>query len=258
MQMWSLGTALRNPRRIQDFLIVLENFIQINGGYWDEVDELDYYIELIRAGVVRPVNVRANTLNCVQQEARRIMLNNYEDAPIRGRVLGSLFCKLGLVTIRDQIQLTNLGVHFINYTTEVQFQNCLIEALDNWRISNGVSQLTNIEQGNPQSIDFSPFLATEDIIREVNRLEGRETGISFREYIYFVKILDSNQLILRSANLIVQSRRNPSILRDRINYVRLNCTNSYNDSDYADNEIRYFTNTGILEFDRDQGILSVR
>ncbi|MGL4849190.1 MAG: AlwI family type II restriction endonuclease [Clostridium sp.] len=257
MQMWSLGTALRNPRRIQRFLITLQNCIERNGGSWNENDELDYYIELIRDRVVNPNNVSANELNCSQQEARMIMLDSYEDAPIRGRVLGSLFHKLGLVRITNQIQLTNLGINFMNHTTEAEFQNCLVAALSNWQINNGVSQLRGTVQGNPQSNEFNPFLATEAIITEVDRLEGRITGISFKEYIYFVKVLDSSDLILSSANLIFESRRNFNILEERINYVKLNCTNLSNDSDYADNEIKYFTNTGRMRFDRSRGILSV-
>lgn len=247
MEMWSLGTALRNPYRIEEFLRVLSRF---DGEIWNNNTQLDYYIELIRSNVVNPKKVRISDLNCNQQEARRIMRTRYEDAPMRGRVLGSLFEKLGIINIiNNRINITQIGSNILERNGD--FSENLIEALRSWRYINPISQLNN----SIRTVNFNPFIATINVIGRVNQIIGENSGISYQEYIFFVKILDSYDLIDYSANLIVNSRRDTRILQNQIEFVRRNCINDYNENDYSDNEIKYFVATNLLTFNN--GILNL-
>ncbi|MBT9832397.1 AlwI family type II restriction endonuclease [Clostridium baratii] len=247
MEMWSLGTALRNPYRIEEFLEVLSHF---DGEIWDGNTQLDYYIELIRRGVVNPRNIRRSDLNCNQPEARRIMRNRYEDAPIRGRVLGSLFEKLGIINIiNNRINITQIGSNILERNGD--FSENLTEALRSWRYINPVSQLNS----SIRTTNFNPFIATINVIERVNQIIGEHSGISYQEYILFVKILDCYDLVDYYANLIVDSRRDRRVLQNQIEFVRRNCINDYNENDYSDNEIKYFVATNLLTFNN--GILNL-
>lgn len=236
MEIWSVGTALRNPLRIPEFLEVLSNF---SGVIWDNQAQLDYYIELIRQGQVRPRNVSAYQLNVSQVQARNIMCNNYEDAPIRGRVLGSLFDKLGFVELNQgRLVLTNRGIGIINGTRSLN--NALVEGLTDWQYIHTISQWSNIINGLPYSQSFSPYIATLYLIGRVNYISGSNTGITYREFNYFAKTLDNYSLVEIFANYIVNTRNNSVNTTNFIRYVDRNFTNIQNANDYIDNDIKYF------------------
>ncbi|OOM78824.1 AlwI family type II restriction endonuclease [Clostridium sp. BL-8] len=243
MEIWSVGTALRNPLRITGFLGVLNNFL---GANWDNQCQLDYYIELIRVGEVSPRNISANQLMVIQTQARSIMLSNYEDAPMRGRVLGSLFEKLGLVDLnRGVLALTNRGNQLLN--GNITLSESLIEGLSEWQYIHAQSQWSSIVNGLPISRRFSPFVATLYLIGRVNILSGSNTGISYREFNYFAKTLDNYSLVDIFANCIINIRANPNNAATFITYVNNNFTNIKNANDYIDNDIKYFVQSELIQ-----------
>lgn len=243
MEIWSIGTALRNPIRIPNFLRVLSNF---SGTIWNEQAQLDYYIELIRQGVVRSKNVSAYQLNVPQTQSRNLMYSSYEDAPMRGRVLGSLFDKLGFVNLNQGILVfTNRGTGIINGT--ISLSNALIEGLIDWQFVHSISQWSNIVSGLPATQSFSPFIATLYLIGRVNYISGSNYGITYREFNYFAKTLDNYNLVDVFANFIVNTRNNQNSAQSFIQYVDSNFTNIQNANDYIDNDIKYFVESALIQ-----------
>lgn len=248
MEIWSIGTALRNPTRIPGFLCVLQGFF---GRYWDEEAQLDYYIELIRQGVVTRGIISANDLvGLTQQQARDLMYTNYTDAPMRGRVLGSLMEKIDLINTNGGLNATNIGAQLLN--GNIPLSEALIEGLAGWQYVHDQYQYQSQWQGRIENFNlgptyqFSPFIATLYLIGRVNQLSNNRDGITYQEYIYFAKTMDHYDLVELFARYIVAARNDRNLLIQFIQYVRANCQNLRNGDDYADNDIRYFQETGLI------------
>ncbi len=243
MQIWSIGTALRNPKRIPGFLNILNNF---SNSIWDTQTQLDYYIELIRQGEVTGANFNAHQLNVSQDTARNLMYDRYKDAPIRGRVLGSLFDKLGFIDLsQGRLVLTTRGNGIINGT--VLLSDALINGLMEWQYINSQPQWCNSVNGLPISQDFSPFVATLYLIGRVNYVSRNNTGITYKEFNYFAKTLDNYGLVDIFAHYIINSRINQNYAAGFIRYVDDNFINIRNATDYIDNDIKYFCESTLIQ-----------
>lgn len=242
MEIWSIGTALRNPNRIPKFMNILSKF---DGCFWNDQTQLDYYIELIRKGEVEPKKIISSQLNVSQNQARKIMYNNYRDAPIRGRVLGSLLCKLDFIDLSQyKVKFTNIGTEIVNQT--IPLNDALIDGLTKWQYISSVSQWSSFLKTQLITQNFSPFVAILYLIGRVNRISGNKSGITYQEYNFFAKTLDNYDLVNYFACLIVFSRLNKHYRAVFMSYVRKRCNNFRNTDDYSDNDIKYFTATGLV------------
>ncbi len=244
MEIWSIGTALRDPRRIPSFLNILAQF---NNRYWDEEAQLDYYIELIRNGLVPKATIKSHQLNIAQPAARNLMYKTYTDAPMRGRVLGSLFNKLGFININNyNLTLTNRTISLLN--GNISLSEALIAALSEWQYVHSFSQWNNVFDNIPrlEYSSFSPFVSTLYLISRVNSLSGNNEGISYQEYKLFAKTIDHYSLIEPFANMIINSRNNGQYLDNFKNFIVNNFDNLNNLEDYSDNDLKYFSETGLI------------
>ncbi|BCJ93803.1 hypothetical protein acsn021_13720 [Anaerocolumna cellulosilytica] len=223
-QYWSVGTALRNPNRVIRCLDIIDTFAGIT---WTETTQLDYYIERILRGEVNPQNISVGRLRVLSQvDKRDYMYSNYEDAPMRGRVVGSLFEKLGLITTFPTINLTPLAKNGVKGI--ITQQEMIKEALINWDVGNGHNLC-------------SPLVLTIYLILVVNNRYAigsnvGMTGITVGEFRQFVMEIDDYSQIDNAVNNILSNRRALS------GYFWEDST----EKDYKDNNLKYFKATDLV------------
>lgn len=226
MKIWSISTSLRNPNRIPQFLSILNMF---NGQPWQHDTQIDYYVELIRAGFVNPKNIDPNNLPSSNIAARQYMCNYFTDPAMRGRTAVSPLKKFGYIEINnDIIYLTTRGTNLLNGA--VTLRDSLLEGLIEWE----------------HSANFNPFIATLYFIQQVNNRSGNNTGISYYEFNIFVKTLTSYTQIDNFVNILLQARTNSSHLNQFESQYVANFTNFNNSDDYIDNDIKYFCLTNLI------------
>ena len=119
---WSISTTLRNPKRMIDWLkVVNENLI---GERWNEDTQIRLQILLIQEKLYKPLNLTANEKEIYEsfdlefsfEEPERIFnRQNYTDPAMRGRNSLSPLKKMGLVKIsNDIINITSLGDYLLS------------------------------------------------------------------------------------------------------------------------------------------------
>ncbi len=280
---WSITTTTRNPYRLREQLLLLQN--KLEGLEWTKENQIYFQTLLIQKrlyGYNSERGFSTQFLNGLSKKHQNIFLNlakeidfdtakrifeskNYKDPSMRGRQSFNPFKKLGLVMIKDKkIRITDLGKYFLsdNFDIGQVFFNIFLK----WQYP------------NPASSDFSekngffikPFIGTLHFINEVNKLwikaGNKPIGINKDEFSLFVPTLIDYRDIKRQAKKLKEYRRGVRLYKDdkskkkfkdsfKKNFAKTFLkTNKekeikkllQNLKDYGDNTLRYFRLTRFL------------
>jgi len=273
---WSITTTLRNPKRLRDFLVVLQ---QLENLEWNLNNQRKYQVLLIQNrvyGYGRPqfynglsgeqIALSDNASQSISFEKAEEIFNtkNYEDPPMRGRQSLNPLKKIGLVTIKyGKVFITDLGKLFLQ--EDFDLGEIFFRSFFKWQIPNPSSR----DYPKNGDYDIKPFIGTLQLINAVNQKEisrgNKPKGISKKEFSLFAPTLVHYQNIDTYAGKIIDLRTKLSgktqrEKRDVFEKYRkqfagefLNSTNQgeiysllNNLKDYGDNAIRYFRLTRYI------------
>ena len=167
---WSISTTLRNPKRMIDWLkVVNENLI---GERWNEDTQIRLQILLIQEKLYKPLNLTANEKEIYEsfdlefsfEEAERIFnRQNYTDPAMRGRNSLSPLKKMGLVKIsNDIINITSLGDYLLS--DDYDFGYFLFRVFLKWEYSNPSERTTN------SNFNINPFISSLHFIYKLDHI----------------------------------------------------------------------------------------
>ena len=265
-QPWSIATAVRNPERLRDFLLVLQ---QLDGLAWTHENQVNYQILLIqnrKYGYGNPQFYRglssahfALIVDLSQEipfETAKAIFDakNYEDPPMRGRQSINPLKKMGFVsTADDVVQITDLGRLFLN--EQFDFSEIFFKCFLKW-------------QPNTDH-DIKPFVGVLHLINQVNQKEiargNKPKGISKKEFAIFAPTLTDYRNVGTYADKIIDLRiamqnsepkKRESIFdthakrfaSEFLGIKKPQAINKLLDNlrDYGDNAIRYFRLTRYI------------
>ena len=273
---WSITTTLRNPERLRDFLVVLQ---QLENLKWDLENQKKYQILLIQNRVYGYGSsqfyngLSQDQIALIDSATQEISLEkageifntkNYEDSSMRGRQSINPLKKIGLVVIKDsKVIITELGKLFLK--DDFDFEEIFFRSFLKWQIPNPDSNDYKLENG----YDIKPFIGVLHLINEVNKkslsLGEKAKGISKQEFSLFCPTLVNFKDIESYAKKIINLRKkikSKSKQEQKTifeNYKKqfvskfLSSTNQdeisgllNNLQDYGDNAIRYFRLTRYI------------
>ena len=273
---WSITTTLRNPERLRNFLVILQ---QLENSKWDIGNQKKFQILLIQNRSYgygssqfyndlsqSQIDLIDDPLKKVSFEEAEDIFNtkNYKDPPMRGRQSLNPLKKIGLVAIESgKVVTTDLGKLFLK--DDFDFGEILFRSFLKWQIPNP----DNRDYPNSGEYDIKPFIGALHLINIVNQKEilrgTKSKGISKNEFSLFVPTLVHYQDIEEYAEKIIDLRTRLSGKNkqdQRIvfeNYKEdfasefLNSSNQddvssllSNLQDYGDNAIRYFRLTRYI------------
>lgn len=273
---WSITTTLRNPERLRDFLVVLQ---QLENLEWDLENQKKYQILLIQNRVYGYGSsqfyngLSQNQITLIDDVTQEISFEkaeeifnakNYEDPAMRGRQSINPLKKIGLVAIKDsKLIITELGKLFLK--DDFDFEEIFFRSFLKWQIPNPDSNDYKLENG----YDIKPFIGVLHLINEVNKKSlnsgEKAKGISKQEFSLFCPTLVNFKDIKLYAKKIInlrkkikgKSKREQKTIFE--NYKKqfvskfLGSTNQdeifgllNNLQDYGDNAIRYFRLTRYI------------
>ncbi len=273
---WSISTTVRNPERLRNLLIVLQ---QLENLKWDTENQEKYQILLIKNriyGYGEPQfykNLSKDKIDLVDDisrdisfdEAREIFsLKNYKSPDMRGRQSINPLKKFGLVVIDNKrIKITNLGKLF--FKEDFDFEEIFFRSFLKWQIPNPDSR------DYPKNGDYNikPFIGVLHLIDSVNKKEinrgNKPKGISKNEFSLFAPTLVHYEnidnyadkiILLRDKMKLVEKTKQREIFEEYkkafvIDFLGANNKSNVNKllknlKDYGDNAIRYFRLTRYL------------
>ena len=215
---WSITTTLRNPERLRDFLIVLQ---QLENLEWDLENQKKYQILLIQNRIYgygsgqfynglsqdQIALIDDVTQEISFEKAEEIFnAKNYEDPAMRGRQSINPLKKIGLVAIKDsKLIITELGKLFLK--DDFDFEEIFFRSFLKWQIPNPDSNDYKFENG----YDIKPFVGVLHLINEVNKkslnLGEKVKGISKQEFSLFCPTLVNFKDIGLYAEKIINLRK---------------------------------------------------
>ena len=273
---WSITTTLRNPERLRDFLLVLQ---EIEGQQWDSENQRKYQILLIKNRVYGFGSTQFyNDLNkewvsliddasceISFEEAEKIFdLKNYEDPSMRGRQSINPLKKIGLVAIKEgKIFITSLGKLLVK--KDFDLGEIFFRSFLKWQIPNLDSDDYNYENGD----DIKPFIGVLHLINRVNQKTvangNSPKGLSKEEFSLFAPTLVNYKDIDKYADMIIglrkktdgKNKQEKKIIVEEFkrdfaqNFLGTNNNSEIekllkNLKDYGDNTLRYFRLTRYL------------
>lgn len=271
MKTWSISTTVRNPERIPDFTAAV---VAIAGKEWNKETQVSFMYELIRRRLYKPTNMTDSQLELFDDVEREMTTfqakeifntQDYEDPPMRGRTAISPIRDMGLVQLKPFVRLTNLGQSLVD--GEISLQDALLNYNLKWEVPTPEHKKFKREDG----YFIKPFIGTLALISRVNELWREkvddEVGLSREEFNIFAPTLIDFNSIDEFAKRVVAGRiaskeangaaakleaQNRAI-RQHLNNLP-NGESGFTDidlnnlRDYGDNAIRYFRNTGFIEF----------
>lgn len=270
MNVWSISTTVRNPERIPDFCLALETVI---GKEWNQSSQLDFMYELIRRRFYTPQNMTDDQqqrfdnpeYELSRKEAKEIFdTQSYEDPPMRGRTAIAPLRDIGIVRLSRLVELTSIGQELINGT--VSLQDVLLNYFLKWEVPTPGHRLYSEQNG----FNIRPFIGTLALIIRVNQLwseNGFEpVGLSREEFEIYAPTLISHEFIDLFAKRIVETRkqvRSKKTAAEKMSVAetdyskhltwcsannKVTQTDRNNLRDFGDNAIRYFRQTGFIEY----------
>ena len=270
MNVWSISTTVRNPERIPDFCLALETVI---GKEWNQSSQLDFMYELIRRRFYTPQNMTDDQqqrfdnpeYELSRKEAKEIFdTQSYEDPPMRGRTAIAPLRDIGIVRLSRRVELTSIGQELINGT--VSLQDVLLNYFLKWEVPTPGHRLYSEQNG----FNIRPFIGTLALIIRVNQLwseNGFEPiGLSREEFEIYAPTLISHEFIDLFAKRIVETRkqlRSKKTAAEKMSVAetdyskhltwcsannKVTQTDRNNLRDFGDNAIRYFRQTGFIEY----------
>lgn len=197
---WSITTTLRNPERLRNFLVVLQ---EIENFEWNLENQKKYQILLIKNRVYGYGSrqfyngLSEDQINLIDDQSKEISFKeaeaifnakNYEDPSMRGRQSLNPLKKFGFVSIKDgKIFITDLGRLFLKENFDLG--EIFLRSFLKWQVPN----LDNDDYSQDSGYDIKPFIGALHLIDAVNKKEiarGKEAkGISKREFSLFVPTL---------------------------------------------------------------------
>lgn len=273
---WSITTTLRNPERLRNFLVVLQ---QLEGSEWNLKNQKKYQILLIQNRIYGYGSrqfyngLSQEKIDLIDDQSKEISFKkaeeifnakNYEDPAMRGRQSINPLKKIGLVSVKDnKVFITDLGKLFLK--EDFDFGEIFFRSFLKWQIPN----LDNRDYPENGDYDIKPFIGTLHLINSVNQKEisrgNKPKGISKKELSLFAPTLVHYQNIDAHAEKIINLRielrgktkqEQKEIFekhkkrfageflgtddRDEINGLLNNL------QDYGDNAIRYFRLTRYI------------
>ena len=273
---WSITTTLRNPERLRNFLIVLQ---QLENSEWTLKNQKKYQILLIQNRIYGYGShqfyngLSQDQINLIDDSSKEISFKqaekifntkNYEDPAMRGRQSINPLKKIGLVDTKDnKVKITDLGKLFLK--DDFDFGEIFFRSFLKWQIPNPDNQ-DYPENGN---YDIKPFIGVLHLIDTVNKKEiargNKAKGISKKEFSVFAPTLVHYQNIEQYADKIISLRKKlhgetkkeqkkifdtykkqfASEFLETDNADEINSLLS-NLQDYGDNAIRYFRLTRYI------------
>ncbi len=273
---WSITTTLRNPNRIRDFLVIVQ---QLENLEWNLKNQKKYQILLIQSRIYGYGNQQFyNGLSRKQitlvddiaqdisfEEAQEIFnTKNYEDPAMRGRLSLSPLKKIGLVIIKNnKILITDLGKLFLK--DHLDIGEMFFRSFLKWQIPN----LDSRDYPVDGRYNISPFVGVLHLINSVNLKEisrgNNPKGISKKEFSLFVPTLVHYQDIDVYAEKIIDLRiklsgKTKQEQKDIFNNIQQNFAREFLGTDdskkikkllnnlknYGDSTIRYFRLTRYI------------
>ena len=269
---WSITTTVRNPNRLRNFLVVLQQFENLE---WNYENQKKYQILLIQNRVYgygrqqfydglreEQIKLIANPLSPISFEKAQEIFDTqaYEDPPMRGRQSINVLKKFGFVLIeKNKIKITDMGKLLLEEDSDLG--EIFPRIFFKWQIPNlpKDSSICNIK----------PFIGALHLIHSVNEKErlrdNKPKGISKREFSLFVPTLVHYSDIDHYAEQIISlrdslqgqtSERQEEIFAARSsefagNFVEEDDQQKIqkllkNLRDYGDNAIRYFRLTRYI------------
>ena len=271
MKTWSISTTVRNPERIPDFTAAVE---AIAGSEWNTETQVSFMYELIRRRLYKPTNMtdaQSELFEDVErdmttaQAADIFATQLYEDPPMRGRTAIAPIRDMGLVQLKPHVRLTKLGQSLVD--GEISLQDTLLNYNLKWEVPTPEHKKFKMADG----YSIKPFIGTLALISRVNELwkekVGSEVGLSREEFNLFAPTLIDSSYIDEFARRVVAGRlasreavgaaaklaAQNRALREHLNNLPhgdggFSDIDVNNLRDYGDNAIRYFRNTGFIEF----------
>jgi len=214
---WSITTTLRNPERLRNFLVVLQ---QLEGSSWSLENQNKYQILLIKErfyGYGNPqfynglpqeqIDLIDDTKKGISFKKAEEIFNakNYEDPPMRGRQSINPLKKIGLVSIREgKIFITSLGKLFL--IEDFDLGEIFFRSFIKWQIPNPDSHDYKLEDG----YNIKPFIGVLHLINKVNKksldVGEKAKGISKQEFSLFCPTLVNFEDIDLHAEKIIKLR----------------------------------------------------
>ena len=270
MNVWSISTTVRNPERIPDFCLAAR---QIEGRPWNKQTQLEFMYQLIRSRYYTPQNMTEDQQEKFDnpdyqfstQEAKEIFnTQNYQDPPMRGRTAIAPLRDIGVVRLGPVVELTPLGKALVN--EELTLQDVLLNYCLKWVVPTPGHRVFSEQNG----FNIRPFVGSLALINRVNELwvlaGNQPVGLSREEFENYGPTLIDFNFIDDFAKKIVDSRiavRSKKSAADKLaiseqhilKHLR-SCLGSgsvtqihrNNLRDFGDNAIRYFRQTGFIEY----------
>jgi hypothetical protein len=271
MKTWSISTTVRNPERIPDFAAAIQPFI---GMTWDKHRQVEFMYELIRRRLYKPTKLTDEQIELVNDveremtttEAKEIFeAQNYEDPPMRGRTAIAPVRDVGLVRLQPTVQLTEIGTALVE--KQITLQDVLLNYGLKWEVPTPEHKTFTAKDG----YYIKPFIGMLALINKVNLLwrekTGDEVGISKEEFnIYGPTLIDYKYIDTYAERIVAGRLKSKSaqgaadklaaLKEATVNHLRNLPNGSSNFTevdlnnlrDFGDNAIRYFRQTGFIEF----------
>jgi hypothetical protein len=270
MNVWSISTTVRNPERIPDFCLAIES---VEGRAWDRETQLEFMYELIRRRFYSPQNMtdaqQENFDNpdyqLSKREAKEIFnTQNYQDPPMRGRTAMAPLRDIGVVRLGQSVELTPLGLALVE--GGLTLQDVLLNYCLKWVVPTPGHRVFSEQNG----FNIRPFVGSLALISRVNELwrkaGNQPVGVSREEFEIFGPTLIDYNLIDSFAQKVIDLRiavRSKNTAADKLSISELHVkehlrsclvsgtvtqTHRNNLRDFGDNAIRYFRQTGFIEY----------
>ena len=271
MKAWSISTTLRSPDRVEDWTRGFEAFV---GATWDKPTQVAYQTELIRLKAYEPqkfteaqkqVFEDSSSVMTAEMASQIFNQQHYQDPPMRGRNSMAPIRSLGLVRVKPQIRLTEIGQSLLD--GKLTLSDALLNFALKWELPIPGHGTFKESEG----FYIRPFVGMLTLITEVNQqwksLGHEPVGLSRDEFNLFVPTLINAKDVSLYADRIIRIRKStrgsmPSARRkDGLETGFLSHLNNLPHSDdeltdkdlgtlrdYGDNAIRYFRPTGFIEF----------
>lgn len=270
LKMWSISTTVRNPERIPGFCLSVS---AIEGKEWNKNTQQEFMHDLIRRRLYSPTKMTNSQQERFDnpeyelslKEAKEIFdTQKYVDPPMRGRTALSPLQDVGVVRTSNKVELTELGKGLLN--GKIELQDVLLNYCLKWELPTPEHSKFSAKNG----FNIRPFIGSLALISRVNELWAREgfepVGLSREEFEIFAPTLISFKNVDLFASRIVESRKqrnSRSSAADKLAAVKrvysahlawclksgkVSQTDRNNLEDFGDNAIRYFRQTGFIEY----------
>ena len=266
-KLWSISTTLRNPERLRNFLITLQ---EMEGQKWNKDNQINFQIRLIKnrfygfGNTLFYNDLTQNQIDLVDDITKPISFEQateifnqkqYTDPAMRGRNSYKALEKIGLVFLIDKkIKITNLGHYLLS--DDYDLGELFFKSFLKWQYPNPVDR----EFSDSSIYDLKPFVLTLHLINEVNKIcrakSIKEKGISKLEFeLFSLTLLNYNDLKNQANDLInfrlsldkiIEYKDKNKFVNEYIETLALEFSNINNSKDYVNNAIWYFRMTRYI------------